>query len=147
MALIRWEQFDPVGSMLALQGELGRVLRNPAYNLGLSGYGAYPPINIFDDGEGLAIMAELPGVEPASVNLVAQRNTLTLTGNRAREEAKAPGAFHRREREFGEFSRSIQLPEGLDLEKTTARFESGVLTVKIPKSPEAKPRQIAVETA
>ncbi len=147
MALIRWEQFDPVGSMLALQEELGRALRNPAFNLGLSAYGAYPPINLFDDGEGLVVMAELPGVEPASVNLVVQRNTLTLTGSRPRDEAKEPGAFHRREREFGEYSRSIQLPEGLDLEKTSARFEAGVLTVKIPKSPEAKPRQIAVESA
>lgn len=147
MALIRWEQFDPAGSMLALQEELGRVLRNPAFNLGLSGYGAYPPINIFDDGEAMMIMAELPGLEAASVNLVTQGHTLTLSGNRARDDSQSPGAFHRREREFGEFSRSIQLPEGLDMGKTSAHFESGVLTVRIPKSPEAKPRQIAVRAA
>ncbi len=147
MALIRWEQFDPVGSLLALQEELGRVLRNPGFNLGISGYGAYPPIDIFEDSDGMVIIAELPGVDPASVNLTLQANTLTLSGNRPRGAAGEGGAYHRREREFGEFSRSIKLPEGLDMANANARCEAGVLTVRIAKAPEAKPRQIAVQSA
>jgi hypothetical protein len=52
MALIRFEQFDPVSNMLALQQELDRFLRNPSFNLGISGQGTYPPVNMFDDKDG-----------------------------------------------------------------------------------------------
>ena len=147
MALIRFESFDPVGSLTGLQQQLERFLRNPAFSLGPSGYGAFPPVNIFDDGEGMVIVAELPGMEPAALNVAGQSNTLTISGERKRAETGESQGYHRRERPFGEFSRSIQLPSDLDLEKATARYEAGVLTVRVPKAEAAKPRQITVQAA
>lgn len=147
MALIRFEQFDPVSNMLALQQELDRFLRNPSFNLGLSGQGTYPPVNIFDDRDGVAVMAELPGMDPAGIKVSGQGTTLTLSGSRIPDERGNSGAYHRRERRFGEFSRSIQLGQGLALAKAEARYEAGILTVRVPKAEETKPRQISVQAA
>jgi HSP20 family protein len=147
MALIRFDTFDPFSNLLALQQELERFIRNPAFNLGPSGYGAYPPINIFEDREGTVIIAELPGLDPARIEISAQGRTLTLHGERKREEGVNPSGYHRRERPFGEFSRSIQLPNDLDVSKATAKYESGVLMLKVPKTEAAKPRQITVNAA
>jgi HSP20 family protein len=145
MALIRFEQFDPVGNLLALQQELERFMRNPSFSLGLSGGGAYPPVNIFEDADGIVMVAELPGMDPASIKVSGHGNTLTLSGARLREAHNQPRGYHRRERRFGEFSRSMQLPAGLDLTKAAAGYEAGVLTIRVPKAEESKPRQIAVE--
>lgn len=147
MALIRFEQFDPVSNMLGLQQELERFLRNPSFNLGVSGQGAYPPVNVFDDGDGMVVIAELPGMDPVGIKVSGQGPTLTLSGSRIPDERGGSGAYHRRERRFGEFSRSIQLGQGFDLAKAEARFEAGILTVRVPKAEETKPRQIAVQAA
>jgi HSP20 family protein len=147
MALIRFEDFDPVGNLMGLQQELQRFQRNPAFSLGPSGYGAYPPVNIFDDGEGMVVVAELPGLDPATLDISGQGGTLTIKGERKREQTNGAQGFHRRERPFGEFSRSIQLPDDLDMSKAAAKYENGVLTLRIPKAEAAKPRQITVQAA
>jgi HSP20 family protein len=147
MALIRFEQLDPVRNLLAVQQELDRFLRNPSFNLGISGQGAYPPVNILESSDGIVLIAELPGMDPASIKVSGQGNTLTLSGTRSRDEAGNLQGFHRRERPFGDFSRSLQLHPGLDVAKAEARYAAGVLTVRVPKAEEAKPRQISVEAA
>jgi HSP20 family protein len=144
MALIRFNSIDPFSSLLSLQQELERFTRNPAFSLGPSGYGAYPPVNIFENSEGSVIIAEVPGLDPAKIEISGQGRTLTLRGERKREEGVNPSGYHRRECRFGEFSRSIQLPDDLDLSKATANYESGVLTLKVPKAEAARPRQITV---
>jgi len=147
MALIRFDTFDPFSNLLSLQQELERFARNPAFNLGPSGYGAYPPINVFDDQDGTVIIAELPGLDPSKIEIAGQGRTLTLRGERKREEGLNPSGYHRRERSFGEFSRSIQLSSDIDMSKATAKYESGVLMLKVPKAEAAKPRQIMVDAA
>lgn len=144
MALIRFDALDPFSNLLSLQQELERFIRNPAFSLGPSGYGAYPPINVFEDQGGTVIIAEVPGLDPAQIEISGQGRTLTLRGTRKREEGAAPSGYHRRERRFGEFSRSIQLSNDLDISKTTAKYESGVLMLKVPKTEAARPRQITV---
>ncbi len=144
MALIRFNAIDPFSSLLSLQQELEQFIRNPAFSLGPSGYGAYPPINVFEGQDGTVIIAELPGLDPAKMEVSGQGRTLTLRSERKRDEGLNLAGYHRRERLFGEFSRSIQLPSDLDLTKTTAHYESGVLTLKVPKLEAAKPRQITV---
>jgi HSP20 family protein len=146
VAFIRFEQVDPVGNMLMLQEELDRFLRNPSFNLGLSGQGAYPPVNIFDDRDGVVIIAELPGMNPTSFKVSGQGNTLTISGVRSRDCDDKLQGYHRRERRFGQFSRSMQLPPGLDIAKAEARYEAGVLTLRVPKAEESKPRQITVQS-
>ncbi len=145
MAILRFSSdLDPVSNMLALQTELQRFLRNPAVGLGVSGPGDFPPVNIFDDGDGIVVMAEIPGMDPASLSISGQRHTLTIKGERKREAVGDAAGYHRRERPFGEFSRSVQLPDELDLDKATAKYEAGMLTVRVPKAESAKPRQIPV---
>ena len=147
MALIRFDAFDPFSNLLSLQQELERFIRNPAFSLGPSGHGAYPPLNVFEDQDGTVIIAELPGLDPGKIEISGQGRTLTLRGARKREEGVNPSGYHRRERPFGEFSRSLQLSDDLDLSKATAKYEAGALTLKVPKAEAARPRQITVNAA
>jgi HSP20 family protein len=148
MALIRFESdSDPIRNMLAVQEELSHFLRNPAYSLGLSGYGAYPPVNIFDEHDTLVIVAEVPGLDPGKIEISGAAHTLTISGERTRESTADNAAYHRQERPYGNFSRSIQLPEDLDVDKASARYDAGVLTVRVPKAEHARPRRITVQNA
>jgi len=147
MALIRFEPFDPVSNLLGVQRELERFLRNPGFSTGPSGWGAFPPVNILQDSDGVVVIVEAPGIDPSQLSISGQGNTLTISGERKRDEAGDHKGFHRRERTFGKFSRSIQLGDDLDMLKATASGHAGVLTIKIPRSEASKPRQIAVQVA
>ena len=142
MALLRFGSDFPI---LTLQRELERFLHNPAISLGLSGYGAYPPINVFKDTPGAVIVAEVAGLDPANIQISSQGRTLTVSGERRPRDVQEAVGFHRRERSFGEFSRSLQLPEDYDLEKAHAKYQNGLLIIRIPKREAAKPRQISVQ--
>jgi HSP20 family protein len=147
MALLRFPEFDPFRGLLELQEELERVFDRPfGFDLGLSGRGGFPMMNVFTDREGAVLRLEAPGVAPEDLKIECHGRTLTVSGKR---DWKAPseGAFHRRERDMGEFSRSIQLPEEYDLERAEASYKHGMLTVRVPKKAEAKPRQITVQAA
>jgi HSP20 family protein len=144
MALVRFGSDFPIPT---LQRELERFLRNPAMSLGPSGQGAYPPINVFESGEGTVIVAEVPGLDPAQIELGCQGRTLTIRSERKPLEGEKAVGLHRRERSFGGFSRSIQLPEDLDLQKASAKYENGLLVIRVPKAESAKPRQITIATA
>jgi len=147
MALLRFgSDIGPAGVLLSLQEELERFLRNPNFSLGLSAYGGFPPINVFSDNQGVLVIAEAPGLDAKSTNLSAQGRTLTISGERKSDEPKGDSGYHRRERSVGKFSRSIQLPEGLDLSKAEAKYEAGLLMVRVPKAEEHKPRQISIQT-
>jgi HSP20 family protein len=148
MALLRFSpEFDPASNLLTLQTELERYLRNPAISLGLSGPGDFPPVTIFDDGDGIVVMAEIPGMDSASLNVSGQSQTLTSKGERKRETVGESAGYHRCERTFGEVSRSVQLPDELDLDRTTASYEAGMLTVRVPEAESAKPCEITVKAA
>ena len=148
MALFRFSPtLDPVNALFDLQRELDRVFNNPQISdFGLSGRGVYPPINVFSDQDGYLVKMEVPGLHAEQLHIEAQGRTLTLSGKR---EVVAPqgGSFHRHERKSGDFSRSLQLPADLDLARAEASYKQGMLTVRIPKKEEAKPRQITVKAA
>ena len=148
MALFRFTPtLDPINALLNLQRDLDRVFDNPlGLDLGLSGRGVFPAVNVFSDRDGYVVRMEIPGVSPEQINIESHGRTLTLSGKR---ESAAPqeGSFHRRERSSGQFSRSLQLPADLDLSRAEASYRQGMLTVRIPKKEEAKPRQITVKAA
>ncbi len=148
MALFRVSSgFDPVGGLLSLQRELERVFDKPfGIDLGPSGRGVFPPVNVFADKDGYVVKLEVPGIAPENVSIEAEGRTLTVSGTR---EVPPPteGSFHRRERGTGRFSRSLQLPADLDLTRAEAGYKHGILTVRVPKKEEAKPRQIAIKAA
>ena len=146
MAVMRFSsEFDPVDALLALQRELSSTFERPfGLDLGPSGRGVYPAINVFTDREGYVLRMEVPGVAPEGLEIETQGRTLRVSGKR---EIKTPGegSFHRRERAVGEFSRSLQLPADLDVARADASCKHGMLTIRIPKNEEAKPRQISVK--
>ena len=138
---------DPVSGLLALQRELDRVFDKPfGIDLGPSGRGVFPPVNVFADRDGYVVKLEVPGVAPEHVTIEAEGRTLTVSGKR--EDAPPQGSsFHRRERGYGQFSRSLQLPADLDASRAEATYKHGILTVRVPKKEEAKPRQISINAA
>lgn len=148
MALLSFgRDFDPVNALLELQRELDRFLsKPPGWDFGLSGGGVFPPVNMFTDREGVVVRAEVPGVNPDTLDIKIERNTLSVSGER-KANGELKGSFHRRERRFGKFSRSLRLPPDLDGEKASAECRNGVLTIRIPKSEQAKPRHIKVRAA
>ncbi|MBM4254761.1 MAG: Hsp20/alpha crystallin family protein [Deltaproteobacteria bacterium] len=149
MALIRFSpRFSPLDALLSLQRELDRAFESPTagFDLGVSGRGVFPPTNVFSDKEGYIVRMEVPGIAPEALAIEGHGRTLTISGKR--ETAAPEGAsFHRHERSGGEFSRSLQLPSDLDLSKAEATCKHGMLTVRIPKKEEAKPRQIEIKAA
>ena len=142
MAIVR---FHPLHS---LQEELQRVFEHPLwrFDYGPSGRGVFPPVNVFADKEHAIVRMEVPGVAPENLGIKAEGRTLTVSGKRELSELENR-SFHRRERNGGEFSRSIQLPEDLDLSRAEAAVKNGMLTVRIPKREESKPRTITVKAA
>jgi HSP20 family protein len=145
MAIVSFAN-DPVQGILTLQRELERFLGKPyGFDLGPSAGGIFPPVNVFRSRDALVVKAEVPGVDPATIQVSVEGRTLTIAGERTPSSQKA--SFHRRERRFGKFSRSLQLPDDVDATKSNAECRNGVLTLKISKREEAQPRQIRVEAA
>ncbi len=137
---------DPVEGLLRLQDELDRFLGKPQYDLGLSGANVFPLVNVFTDGDGFVVRAEVPGIKREQLQVQLEPGRLTIAGERQQETAP-DGSYHRRERRHGRFSRTVQLPRDLDPELAAADIRNGVLTVRIPKHAAAKPRQIEVRAA
>ena len=141
-----WDR-DPVDALLRLQDRLELVFERPlGLELGLSGRGATPPVNVFRDDDGLVIRAEVPGFSPEAIGVEGRSQDLVISGKR--ETAPPAGASsHRRERAHGEFSRSLHVPREFDAARAAATCKNGILTIRIPLREEVRPRQIEVKTA
>jgi HSP20 family protein len=142
----RWQSFSPLWSQLQqLQGEMNRLFERwagPGNALGTAGD---PAVNVWEEGEHLWVEAELPGLDLKDLEIyVTGGNQLTLQGER-KPPAPGKGAWHRQERTFGRFVRTLTLPYPVDPDKVEARLENGVLVVKLAKHESAKPRKIAVK--
>jgi len=129
-----------------LQGELERMLEG-AFGTGVSGFGVYPPVNVFDRGDAYVVKAEVPGVTPDKVEINVEDDTLTLRGERVFSEPNRDAAFHRRERGQGQFRRVVRLPGRVAADEAKAQYRDGVLTVVVPKAKEARPRRVQIEAA
>lgn len=103
-----------------------------------------PPTDVFEDADGLKIVAELPGLTAADVKLTVENYILTIRGEKKQVAEEKTTRVHRYERSYGAFERSFTLPNTVDVEKVGARFEHGVLTITVPKAEKAKPRAIEV---
>ena len=88
---------------------------------------------------------ELPGIEPDDVEVAVEDATLTVSGTREFESETNEENYHRVERRYGSFTRSIALPQTADVDRVGARFDKGVLTIEVPKSERAKPKKIEIE--
>ena len=105
---------------------------------------AYPRINVAEDQDHVYVEALAPGVDPSTLNVTVQRNVLTVEGTKPAPEGVRSEAYYVSERAAGKFSRSIEIPVQVDGDKVEAKYTDGLLTVTLPKSEAAKPKQIQV---
>jgi HSP20 family protein len=103
-----------------------------------------PAVDILEKDGNLIPRAELPGMSEKQIDVKLEGNTLTLKGERKMDNEDKKNNYHRVESFYGSFTRSFRLPETVDLEKISADYKNGVLTVTIPQKPEVKPREITV---
>lgn len=101
---------------------------------------ALPSLDVIDKEDELKVVAELPGMAEGDIDIQVNESTLTLSGEKKEEveEGDKEGEYYTCERRFGSFRRTIRLPKGIDQEKVEATFKNGVLTVHLPKKPEAQ---------
>jgi HSP20 family protein len=148
---------NPLGELDVLRRELDRAVqsfwseRGPQHSrvAFLPGHGArqYPLVNLSEDEEHLYVEALAPGVDPKVLELSVLQNNLTIKGEKPGLAQVAAEAYHRNERAAGRFIRTIELPVAVDPEKVQADYRNGLLMVTLPKSEEAKPKQIPVHVA
>jgi HSP20 family protein len=103
-----------------------------------------PPVDLVEADEHYVLKADLPGLSEKDVSIEVQDGTLTISGERKAEHEAREQGWYRIERSFGSFNRSLTLPDGVDPDGISASFDSGVLSVRIPKPAERKPRRVEI---
>lgn len=149
MALVRW---DPTRELDLLQGDMNRLFDSFFQGRGLglaSGNGSagrrwIPPMDLVEADDEYVLRADLPGLAKDDLEIEVKDNVLTISGERQAEHEDRKEGYHRVERAFGRFSRSLDLPKGIDASAVSADFENGVLEVRIPKPEERQPTRIEI---
>ena len=146
-SIVRWEPFRDIAS---LQGRMDRILdqisgRPWGSDERLTSSPWNPPVDVYETGDSIVMKADLPDVKQNQVDISVEGNTLTIKGERQREEEVQEKDYFRMERQYGSFSRSFTLPPAVDPEKIAATYSHGVLKVTLPKREESKPKQIRVK--
>jgi HSP20 family protein len=144
MAMSRW---DPFRDLMSIQSELNQLFGRTFSGEGERVRGAdwVPPLDAHETTDRFVITVELPGLGPEDVDISVEDNVLTLTGERRFYADRSEDEFHRIERRYGTFARSLTLPATADANAIEASFDAGVLTITVPKREEAKPRKIQVK--
>lgn len=148
MAMVtRWEPINQLWrEMQQFQHDLGRAFQHFDVNVknwpGLAT--SFPALNLWEDGECVYAEAELPGMKMDDLEIYVTGDQLTLKGKREAPQIDK-ATWHRQERGFGVFTRVVTLPIPVDADKVEAKFEHGILTIKLPKAEAAKPKKIAIK--
>src|SRR4249919_749060 len=116
---------------------------------GLAGLGAVPAVDIAEKEKEYEITAELPGMDESNIDVKFSDGTLTIKGEKKEEKEEKKKDYYLSERRYGSFQRSFGVPDGVDADKIEAHFKNGVLTVTLPKRPEAQKseKKIAINKA
>ena len=126
--------------------EMERLFDGFASLADFHGAGVFPALNVSETSDAIVVRAELPGFDPEKLDVTVENNTLTLAGSRERQGNAEGVSYHRREREWGAFRRSVTIPTRVAGDKVRATYTDGILTVEMPKAAEARPKQITVQT-
>jgi HSP20 family protein len=147
MALIRWE---PARELQTVQNEMNRLFgtffdtTTPATGRRASLRSWIPAMDVSESDNEYVLKADLPGLSEGDVNVELDDNVLRISGERKSEHEQRKNGYHRVERAFGRFSRSLRLPEGVSAEGIQANFDKGVLEVHIQKPEQHKPQKVAI---
>jgi len=152
MKLIRRRNSDlwnwsPVDQFSTLREEINRLFDSPFGELTrrtelFNGWA--PALDLYEDKDNLIVTAELPGMKREEIDISVHDGTLTLSGERKYEEKNQAAEPYRSERFFGRFHRTLALPKQVQTDKAKATYNDGILTITLPKTEEAKPKQIQV---
>ncbi len=143
--LSNWSSFD---QWTNLRDEINRLFDLPFGETRESEFfGWAPAVDLYEDKDSIVVKAELPGMNKDEINLSLHQGTLVISGERKTESHDGEGESSRSERFFGRFQRALELPRPVDANKVTASYKDGILTVKLPKTEESKPKQISVKAA
>ena len=140
--------FEVIRELATMQDRMNRIWGS-MYDRGaddVTSRGTWlPPVDIYETASHeIVLKAEAPGLKREDIDLTVENNTLTIRGERRKDEAISEDRYHRVERAFGPFSRSFTLPTTVDADRVRAEYRDGVLTVTLPMREEARPRQIQV---
>ena len=146
MAIVRWE---PLREFSTLQNEMNRLFNTVFDAPATGGNGGtmrrwMPAMDLVETDDHFVLRADLPGLSEEDVNIEVEDRVLTVSGERKAEHEETKEGYHRVERAFGSFSRSLTLPDGVDAEAVSASFDRGVLEIRIPKPEQRKPRKISI---
>ena len=140
-------RFRPIDGFLSLPRELDRWMEEA-----LAGWGRgenlrswFPVTDVSETPEHLILRLEVPGMKRDDVKISVENNVLTVRGEKRQESAQENESWYRTERSYGAFERSFSLPPHVDPDNVRASLDSGVLTVKLPRREEARPREIPIE--
>lgn len=129
---------DPMQEFSRLYRDMDRLFGE------FEGGASFPRVNVWSDENEALVSVELPGVDPKDVNLSVENNILTIQGERKAEPLGENDIQIRRERAAGRFSRSFRLPFELEAGNVVARYEHGVLNIRLPRREATKPRKIEI---
>lgn len=131
---------DPLSTLRRIQEEMNRGLG------GVRGAatGEFPPLNVWRGEGGVLVTAEVPGVSIDNIELTVHQNTLTIKGKSVPAGDVPEERFHRRERHYGPFARTIALPYNVDSDKVKASTTNGILTIELPRPETEKPKRIEI---
>ena len=141
--ITRW---DPFQDVLSLREAMNQLMEEsfvrPA--AAQNGKNFTPALDLSETAEGYTVEAALPGVKPEDIEITVENNVLTIRGETRQESDSKQRNFHRIERRFGSFQRTIGLPTTVKADAIKADLTNGVLRLEIPKAEEVKPRKISV---
>ena len=141
--LTRW---DPFQDVLSLREAMNQLMEESFVRptAAQGGQNFVPALDLSENAEGYLVEAALPGLKPEDVEVTVENNVLTIKGETRKEVDDKQRNFHRVERRFGAFQRTISLPSTIKADQIQASLTNGVLRLEIPKAEEVKPRKISV---
>ena len=137
----------PGASMVAsLQKEINHLFESFSKKVPFIGLGFNLLIDVIETAEMVIVNAEIPGIDPEDVNISITGNALTIKGEKKEEKGEKGKLYHKAERNYGSFNRTVDIPSIIDAEKVKAEYKNGILKVTIPKSEKARAKQISIES-
>jgi HSP20 family protein len=144
--MLNINRWNPAREFEAMSREMDRMV-NEALAPAKRGNFFTPAFDLSETQQEYVVEAELPGVKAEDVKLTLDNGVLTISGEARQERRTEEQSYHRIERSYGSFRRSLSLPRTVKADAISAELKDGVLTVRIPKAEEAQPRQIPVGTS
>ncbi|TMJ88911.1 MAG: Hsp20/alpha crystallin family protein [Alphaproteobacteria bacterium] len=135
---------DPFDALLSLQRELEARFASDWLHDMTTSRGPFPPINVFQQGDDILALMELPGIDKNDLQIQAQANTIRISG-RKRVDYSNGVSVHRRERVSGEFDRTLSLPVQVDPDRIKAQYRDGLLALFLPRAESDKPHSIKIK--